>query len=66
MLMEELAGKAKQLCKPPVVARDREVGRRAARWHNPRQEPLIIIASKEKVCGSLRWHVAVVGHVGLE
>lgn len=66
MLVEGLAGKAEQLCKPSVAARDSEVGRRAGRWHNPWQEPLIIIIpSKEKVHGSLRWHVVVVGHVGL-
>lgn len=65
MLMEGMEGKAKQLCKPLVVARNSKAGRRGGRRRNPWQEPLITIPSKEKVHGSLGQHTAVLGHVGL-
>lgn len=64
MLMEGMEGKAKQLCKPLVVARNSKAGRRAGRRHNPWQESLITIPLKEKVHGSLGQHAAVLGHVG--
>lgn len=64
MLMEGLEGKATELCKPLVVARNSKAGRRAGRRHNPWQETLITVPSKEKVHGSLGQHAAVLGHVG--
>lgn len=46
MLMEGLEGKAKQLYKPLVVARNIKAGRRPGRRRNPWQEPLISIPPK--------------------
>lgn len=61
MLMEGKEGKAKQLWKPLVVARNSKAGRRAGRRHNPWQETLITIPLKEKVHGLLRQHTVVLG-----
>lgn len=60
--MEGLEGKAKQLCKPLVVARNSKAGWTAGRRRNPWQEPPITIPSKGE--GPRVAWVVVLGHMG--